>query len=161
MTFDRPVLIGMNNPLSSDPRHALFPAPEGCTGHRIFMMLQSQNPGLSRADYLRVFDRRNLLQARAWDARAARGAAPALWAGLAGRRAVVLGSATRAALGLPRVPEVRWGEDGGVWWCLLPHPSGRCLWYNDPAQRAVAALLLDELYHAHETPRGFWEERDA
>lgn len=137
----------MNNPLSLDPEHALFPAPAGCTGHRIFRMLEEHNPGLLRAEYLRVFDRRNMLTAVKWNKGAARVAAPGVWSRLVGRQVVILGSEPRLALGLPRAGEVYWREDDGVRWCSLPHPSGRCLWYNDRVNRLCAGLLLDELYH--------------
>jgi len=30
----KPILLGMNNPLSDDQAHALYPVPDGCTGAR-------------------------------------------------------------------------------------------------------------------------------
>ncbi len=145
--LSRPVLIGMNNPLSAEPRHALFPHPPGCTGHRIYCMLRDHNPGLLRGHYLQAFDRMNVLDSVHWDRMAALAAGRELWVRLQGRTAVVLGAEARMALCLPEVAAIEWRKDRGVRWCLLPHPSGRNLWYNDPMMRACAGLLLDELYH--------------
>lgn len=148
----RAVLLGMNNPLSSDPRHALFPHPPGCTGHRIFTMLSERVPGLTRGQYLHGFDRRNLVVSKRWS----RSAAEAVVAGYErdwqGRTVLVLGDEPRRALGLPRVL-IRAVEHRGVNYRMIPHPSGRCLWYNDPQCRALAALLLEELYDMREETR--------
>lgn len=143
----RPVILGMNNPLSLKPEHALFPYPPGCTGHRILEMLRTRVPDVSRSQYLGAFDRRNLLTAREWCAGDAKLAAVAFLQTMrdTGRVVLVLGEGPRHALGIPKLlvhPQEYWG----VTWRQLPHPSGRCRWYNDPACRGVAALLLEELY---------------
>jgi hypothetical protein len=57
----RPVLVGMNNPVSSDPAHALFPHPPGCTGYRLWEMLKTRIPHVTRREYLDAFDRRNVV----------------------------------------------------------------------------------------------------
>jgi hypothetical protein len=136
----------MNNPLSSDPRHALYPHPVGCTGWRIWQMLRSRT-GATRDQYLETFDRRNLLCARSWSASEARAAAQQALTELRGCVVVVLGEQTREALGHPRRPHVLpHRDDGGTEWRYLPHPSGRCRWYNDPVSRTMVSLLLEELY---------------
>lgn len=140
----KPVLLGMNNPLSSRPEHALYPEPPRCTGWNLWKMLHDKT-GATQEQYLEAFDRRNLLNARRWDARQARAAANSLVDLLQGRVVVVLGAEVVHALGLPRLllhPQV----SRGVTWRQLPHPSGRCHWYNDPKNREVASLLLEELY---------------
>lgn len=63
------MLVGMQNPWSTDPRHALFPAPPGCTGERLWRALEDVG-GHTRGDYLRAFERRNLVTGP-WDAEAA------------------------------------------------------------------------------------------
>jgi hypothetical protein len=142
--MQRPVLLGMQNPLSVRPEHALFPHPVNCTGWRIWQMLKSRLPDVRRSDYLRTFDRRNILRGP-WDPLAARRAAPGLQSLLFGRTVVLLGDAPRQALDIPRLllhPQ----HIGGVTWRQIPHPSGRCRFYNDPVQRELVAMLLESLY---------------
>jgi hypothetical protein len=139
----------MNNPVSSRPEHALFPYPPGCTGWRVLRLLQTRLPSVTRGQYLAAFDRRNLLDAKVWMADDAREAArhfldldvPLL----AGRTVLVFGAQPRRLLGLPPLL-VHPQELRGVTWRQLPHPSGRCRWYNDRRHAAAAALLLEELY---------------
>ena len=145
----RPVLLAMNNPLSPDPRHALYPYPPGCTGYRILKLLQRRRPDVTRSQYLRAFERHNILSSRTWSRPAAREAAEKMRALLAtcyqGRTVLVLGSEPRDLLGLPPLlvyPQ----EIGGITWRQLPHPSGRCRWYNDEMNAELAALLLEHLY---------------
>ena len=149
-TDNRPVLIGMNNPLHSEPRYALFPYPEGCTGHRIFSMLETRVPGLTRKQYLDAFDRRNVVNGKTWDKKLAREGAAKLeqefWG--SGRTIVLLGNETVAAFAHPRLllhPQVI----GGATWRQVPHPSGRNLWYNDATNRELVARLLEDLYRCH------------
>lgn len=146
----RPVLIGMNNPLHSEPKYALFPYPEGCTGHRIFQMLETRIPNLTRKQYLDAFDRRNVVNGKMWDSKEAeRGAAKLeqeFWG--SGRTIVLLGNDTAKAFRHPRLllhPQVI----GGATWRQVPHPSGRNLWYNDATNRELVARLLEDLYRCH------------
>lgn len=142
----------MNNPISSDPEHALYPYPEGCTGHRIWKLL-SQRTGATQEQYLEAFDRRNLVGGRAWSLSAAREALPGLREYARGRVVVVLGSEVRELLKLPRLLVHPLEVDGTVW-RQLPHPSGRNHWYRVPGNREVAELLLEELYRGSDaTPR--------
>lgn len=141
----RVVLLGMNNPLRAGPKYALFPAPAGCTGHRIYQLLRSKLPHLLRQDYLNGFERVNLVDSKLWSRRAAQQAAPGMVQRMAGRTVVTFGEEVRLALGLPKLllhPQ----QVHGVTWRQLPHPSGRNLWYNDEKNRDLAATLLAELY---------------
>lgn len=147
MTNTRPVLLGMNNPLSSDQRHALFPHPPGCTGHRIYELLRTRVPGVTRRQYLDAFDRRNLVAGVAWRMDLARENGARLRQELAGRHILVFGEEPRRALDLPKSLVHPLVELDGTTWRQLPHPSGRNLWYNDEKNRALAAALLAELYH--------------
>lgn len=141
----RPVIIGMNNPLSDDPRAALWPDPPGCTGWRLWQMLHERT-GASQRDYLRAFERRNLLVGKHWDPVAARAASEGLWEALEGRTVLLLGQDVRRVLWLPREPELLWRSEAGVTWCSVPHPSGLNRWYNDQAHAAAVGLRLEELY---------------
>lgn len=140
------IIIGMNNPLN--PRIALYPSPVNCTGWRLWRMLHERT-GADEQTYCDGFERHNLLAKRDWDRPLARARAEEFLPYLVGRRVVLLGSEVRAAFRLPPVL-VTPVLDRGVTWRQLPHPSGRCRWYNDPKNRAVAGLLLEEELRAGE-----------
>ena len=151
----RPMLVAMNNPLSDAAWYALYPAPVGCAGHRLWRMLAetAEHHGdepITRQHYIEAFDRRNVLSAREWSAAEARRAAGALRTELRGRVVGVLGVATLKALRLPRHPWGKWvnivSED--LRYVLLPHPSGRCHEYNDPEMRRMAGETLLLMYRA-------------
>lgn len=144
----------MNNPHNSAPRFALFPWPPGCAGYRLLRLYEDLvGPGGTatysrRRRYLEGLDRRNLLPTQQWQAKAARAAGGSLREALAGsgRTVVVLGQATWAALALPpSAPLVLPVLVDDTAWRRLPHPSGRNLWYNEPANRLVVGLLLEEM----------------
>lgn len=146
----RPVLVGMNNPLSDNPHYALAPFPAGCTGWRVWRMLVDVRPASLRQEYMARFDRRNVLNARQWSDAQAREAGAALRAKLGAlpTTVVVFGARTWAAMGLPpEAPYVLPVQVPGLRpaWRRLPHPSGRTRYYNDPANRLVLGLLLEEL----------------
>lgn len=143
MPDGRLVIVGMNNPLSDRPESALLPYPVNCAGWRLWKMVNDVS-GVSRAEYCRLTERVNLVNARAWDPARARETAAGLWSRLEGRRAVILGAATRTSLWLPQVGPASWTVSGGVAWCAVPHPSGLCREYNDPLMRVVVGLMLEE-----------------
>jgi hypothetical protein len=148
---DRPVLIGMNNPLSADPRAALLPHPARSSGWRLWKCAHNVS-GMTRAMYLRAFDRRNLLNSQLWDEGMARRWAPELWAAVQGRTVVVLGAKTRDCLDLPDTPLCRPQKmAGGGSWRWVPHPSGRSHWYNLQFNRTLVGVLLSELADVPET----------
>lgn len=140
----RPVIIGMNNPHSSDPRFALAPHPARVAGWNLWRMLQDV-AGTSRAEYMRTFDRRNLLSERAWDPVAARRQSENLWESLEDHTVLVLGQSVRRVLWLQDAPPLLWRTDRGVRWCLVPHPSGLNRWYNDPLHRLAVGYRLEAL----------------
>jgi hypothetical protein len=119
----RPLLLGLDNPHSADPRHALFPHPPGSAGHRLFKL-----SGMKwRKDYLDAFDRANVCDGP----RVRRG-----------RHVVVMGRAAWRRMGLPAAEWFATVGFRGSEWTLLPHPSGRCRIYNDPRARARARRIL-------------------
>lgn len=143
-------LVGEHNPLSADPRHALYPRPPGCAGARLAKVL-----GLSEEAYLSAFERRNLLphDAPRWSAALARDAAKALLGETStGDRLVLLGARVAAAFGLlfreslfrPAVRPVGLaGAPRAV--LVLPHPSGRSREWNAPDAAPKAREGLREL----------------
>ena len=147
MSDRRTILLGMNNPLSQDPEYALYPAPVGCTGWRIWQLLRRRVPDVTQFQYVRAFDRRNLVTGE-WTPRAARAAAIDFTLAARGRNVVVLGAAAAGALGLPMLL-IHPQEIGGVTWRQLPHPSGRNRWYNEEANCDLAAMLLESLYREY------------
>jgi hypothetical protein len=149
----RPVLLGMNNPLSDDPSYALFPAPQSATGYRIFEMLQSTGAIQFRQEYIRGFDRRNVLDSVVWDAKQARQSGPRLWATLGGRTVCLLGREVVASVGLSAVEPLAWQQPDPyrtgqqpARWCYIPHPSGLNRWYNVEVHRVAVGLRLEQLY---------------
>jgi hypothetical protein len=143
------IIIGMNNPLSTDPRYALFPAPEGCAGHRLWQMLQLAAPDLVRMDYINGFERMNLVTGP-WSGRAGRdSAAELLRSGrLHSRRVILLGTEVWRAFSLPiTVPACGTHVAGTTEFTRVPHPSGRNLWYNDINNRRRVGRLLEAHRH--------------
>ena len=149
----KPLLLGMNNPLSDDPGFDLFPYPENSTGWRLWKMLPDGTP---RQVYMGSFDRVNLLRSRTWSKSDADVAAQALIPSLQGRLVAVLGSDVRAALGLVRTEPLSRQEvtilvgahEVTFEWIAVPHPSGRNYWYTQPANKAAVRTLLADLLEA-------------
>ena len=139
------ILCGMNNPLHSDPRYALFPYPPGCAGWRILELLRIRLPDLTRSQYSRGFERINLVDDMVWDRWKARDKAAQLPSLYRGRTIVLFGDGVRRAVGLPK-ELIHPIERDGVVWRQLPHPSGRCRWYNDPEARDLASSLLYDMF---------------
>lgn len=136
----RPWLVGELNPYGADPDMALYPLPEYASGGRLARIL-----GLSRTEYLRSFERRNLCVGK-WSMKAARIAAAQIEREADCAPLVLLGAKVCDAFGfefkpfvacvtgdeVPRSPVVR-----------LPHPSGLSRLWNEPgaAGRARDAVL--------------------
>lgn len=139
------VLLGMNNPVSSDPKFALWPAPVGCAGWRLWKMLEN-GFGVTVRQYLSWFERRNLVSEREWSSAVARAAARELRPELAGRRVAVFGRQVWDALRLPRVTPLDGLTHGQTTLLYVPHPSGLSRWYNEPANRESAARAIMWLY---------------
>ncbi len=127
-------LVGESNPYGFDPYYALYPAPDGCSGHRLCCLIL----GMQRRAYIDLFYRVNLCVGK-WSAKAARERAEALLT--CPGRWVLLGAKVSAAFKVPFVPfEI--SEGGTI--LVLPHPSGLCRLWNEPGaiDRARAAMQL-------------------
>ena len=146
MSAVKTLLIGLDNPHSRNPKHALLPMPDGATGHKIVLLIREQVPGYSAGRYLRDFARLNLYVGE--HARSGRGSAAtdrllasmALHVLSAGGylHAVLLGKRVQAAFS-------DFAEVAAVQFHCLPHPSARNRWYNDEKNRSYAARLLESL----------------
>lgn len=156
------LLVGLDNPQSSDPRYALYPAPSGCTGHNIMRMMQLAKPDMTLRQYVNI-PKINLLPI----ATVPRGRKQ--WLQQAGQNlveqlrnssythVVLLGNDVRNSV-LPYVlhgakfpGELKWIHDTtavdgepnfSIAW--VPHPSGRNHWYNARGRKKRVGKFLVE-----------------
>ena len=49
----KPTLVGESNPYGGNDDYALYPAPNGCSGHRLCLLILGMDP----EDYLEAFER--------------------------------------------------------------------------------------------------------
>ena len=138
----RVALSGMNNPHGPHPRMALWPDPPGCAGHRLWQLTAART-GASAMDYARAFHRYNLVQRGDFSRNAARDRWHLIEPELLSEfdTLVLLGVEVSQAIGLD-IPLLTITPS----MILLPHPSGRNRWYNDPVNRTVVEILMEELY---------------
>lgn len=134
-------LIGENNPYGDDPRFAMYPQPTHSAGGRMCRLVL----GMCDRDYLREFERRNLLQAPKWSAPLARAAAAQLVRDdiLSGDRVVLLGRRVHDAF----FPEWEWTPFSVCEqrYVVLPHPSGLSRAWNEPGAYARARKVVAEV----------------
>ena len=124
------VLIG---PYGTDPRFALYDEPVNSAGGR----LRRRILGMHRRDYLRI-PRYNLCVG-AWSLKAARARASEIRDLHDGAFRVLLGRKVQQAFGFTATAR----QFSIVGSCvLLPHPSGRCLVWNDPQSIARTRVIL-------------------
>lgn len=125
------ILVGETNPYGAEPYYALYPAPDGCAGHRLCCRIL----GMHRHVYLQTFDRANLCEGN-WSLRDARKKAVELLRG--GGKFILLGSKVCAGFGVPFVPFVVQDEV----LLKLPHPSGLCrLWHEAGSMQRARDLV--------------------
>ena len=131
----RPTLLGMSSPTG----RALLPIAAGRSSAADRLLRMS---GLSRAEFLAAFRRKNVLDGGEWDrVEAARAATRMKLRG----DVVVLGKSAWRALGLPRSPFFSEIATSAATFHLVPHPSGRCRAYNVSATRRATGRLLRRL----------------
>lgn len=131
----KPLLVGESNPYGGDPYYALYPAPDGCAGHRLCCLIL----GMRRKDYLEHFDRTNLCEGP-WSMREARRRAEETSVPV-GRVKILLGSKVAKAHGLPFLP---FTYSPLAAYVVLPHPSGLCRLWNEPGAFERARKLVAE-----------------
>lgn len=151
-----PVLIGMYNPHSANPRSALLPFPKGSAGYRLRDILNAHRP-ITRCKFMAEFDRRNVLDDVVWDRAAALASGDRLRRELIGRRVLVLvlvlGVEAVRALRLPVAnPQFTWfhSREFDFHWAWAPHPSGLSRAYNDPENRLRLAAILCTMLNLRE-----------
>lgn len=132
----RPLLVGESNPYGGDPRYALYPAPDGCSGHRLCCSIL----GMRRADYLMAFERANLCVGK-WSLRTARVRAGELRTWPA--PLILLGAKVARAFEFNPFEPFTVADSGKT--LVLPHPSGLCRLWDHPGAIHRARLLVSEV----------------
>jgi hypothetical protein len=131
----KPLLVGIANPYAERPSfaEALYPAPEGSTGYRLWQMIHDVS-GMSQSDYLERFARTNLDE-------------PALRQMAADADVILpLGETVWAHFGLSRKSRpFDWVIQGDKRFAYVPHPSKRNLWYNSAENRRLVGEFLVSL----------------
>lgn len=132
--MSRVLLIGEVNPLSLDPKYALYPWPEGCSGHR----LATNIFGMREEAYLEIFDRSNLCIGQ-WCDLTAQITAGAIRA----ERVILLGAKVGRAFGVKAYMPMRILALGtGMRALVLPHPSRLSRAWYDPEAIITARELV-------------------
>ncbi len=151
----RLVIIGMNNPASDRPEHALWTQPSGCTGNLLWRMA-TRHTGISESEWLSITDRRNLCIGP-WDRGDACRRAGEWFEELRGRTVIWLGVDVMCAFRGPTTtlpywrppfhiglqPALMWNETED--WFEVPHPSGLNRWYNNDGNRAAVEIRLADI----------------
>lgn len=149
----KPTLVGMNNPPGRELDPPLVPWPDGCSGHRLWKMMNAMC-GASIEEYMEFFDRVNLCRHCVWTLPEARTRAMkiTLKRDLKGSQWIILGNQAWSAFRFPGprpdpCGHLRWS---GRKWHFLPHPSGLNTWYNKLENRTMvgrflAGILRDEI----------------
>lgn len=145
----KPLIVGLNNPLSFYEDEALVTYPPGCTGERILRFMQAEDPAYTEADYYADFDRTNLwrgtrLPSGPGTAAAYRACGEAVLEKCRGREDVVLlGTRVWSAVTNRTPPDwFRAVSLADIRFWFLPHPSARNLIYNQPSARERAGWAL-------------------
>lgn len=149
------LIIGMNNPLSMDPKYALYPHPPGCAGWNLWKKMEDAVPEFDQVDYKTTFDRVNLVRGEWNDGLAVSKAAQMLKEdALHDRHVLLLGERVQRSFRvagcdvrefgqfkffLPPIPKAK------RMWAHVPHPSGRSRVWNDPAVRDEARIFFKQL----------------
>lgn len=117
------------------------PPLEGRVGRRI-----AEYAGVTLDEYLELTDRHNLFAKPIpfWSAPHAEQNAIDVWPMLVGRRTLLLGKNVTRAFGLhPADLLLSWRSPiPELEVAMLPHPSGRNLWWNEAANRVAARSFL-------------------
>ena len=128
----RPVLLGEVNPYSNDPREAFAPWPKKSAGYRLWEMTE-----LPKRDYLIAFDRRNVSDVGSLRFKPH-------------QMVVVFGDEARRCVETSQGIKLKKAHfvtqtHNDVPYTLLPHPSGKCRFYNDKDKRAAVGAFLRSL----------------
>ena len=147
----KPLIVGMNNPYSEDPRYALYPHPERSAGFRLYLMLKEaghrEAVSISKLNYAERFDRVNVVAGEPYSKSAAKRERPKVLELMRDRLTIICGAGTARDL------ELFYGGFtleknvvGPYSYYVIPHPSGRTRDYNSSEMRARVGELLLSLY---------------
>lgn len=134
-----PIIVGEQNPYGDEAKYALYPLPAHATGGRLCRLIL----GMSTLQYMRSFERLNLLGPGKWKPAEAEASASRIVAARPGGLFILLGARVTDAFGLSAkrgmgVPEFGTAETAGRRFLRLPHPSARNRAWNDPESFARA-----------------------
>lgn len=129
-------LVGEVNPYGGDDHYAMYPAPDGCSGHRLCCLVL----GMYRNEYLDCFLRTNLC-VRSWSMPQAVERARQLRKN-AGR--LVLCGAKVARAFMVRYDPFTCHEDDRI--LVFPHPSGLCRTWSVPGTIDLARATMCKFY---------------
>ncbi len=129
---DRVTIVGENNPYPGGVDFALYPAPDGCSGHRLCCLVL----GMRRMDYLSAFARTNLVQGE-WYMPLAREKAATMQG-----RLILLGRKVAEAFGYKAMAPFQLATEQRL---LLPHPSGLCRQWAAPGAIQTARIMVAQL----------------
>lgn len=141
----KPLIVGQAPSRLSDPREPL----SGRSGRRLAALC-----GMDLDGFLAAFERVNLIGSHpgkaagkgdAFPMARARRAAVVVSARFHGREVVLLGGNVAAAFSVARMTLLHWHRAPGFEFALCPHPSGVCLWWNDPANEKAARAFWRRL----------------
>lgn len=139
------LLLGEDNPQSSDPEHSLYPSPPGCAGDRLRRLIA----GLDHANYMGLW-RTNLCSPTLDSKSAIHRGWELLGADVPWTKIVCLGVKVAKVMGwasrLVLFESSRIELNERVFELLyLPHPSGRCFVWNDPESVPLAVNALTNM----------------
>lgn len=148
MSERRPVLLGLDDPISAAPNFPLFPTP-GSPGHKLLLTVQGVDPEFTETDYLRYFERITLCPT--YPATKDPVERRNLWTQMTslyrGRIVVCMGKPVWALSGMDE------GSPYGVLYpypplmllAWLPHPSAKNRFYNSETNRNAVGNFLRSL----------------
>ena len=149
MTMGKMFLMGQAPPHYGGSLYALYPYPKGCAGYNLCSRM-----GLGRREYLRLFDRENVLDdfpgadagGDKFPLSVAKKAVLSKMPRLHGRKVLIVGIGTSKAFNLKDPEFLTWGDielgpfkfEGAI----VPHTSGRNRWWNEPENAAKGEAFL-------------------
>lgn len=145
------MLVGELNPYGGGPEFALYPAPDGCSGHRLCCLVL----GMRRTDYLRVFHRINLCDGK-WSLPAARRKAAIFRTHPAPM--ILLGAKVARAFEFDPFEPFTVADGGNT--LVLPHPSGLCRLWNESGAFERAQMLVRQVPPDIGYLLGIYDRRD-
>lgn len=144
----KPVIVGLNNPYSDNPDHALRPHPINSSGYRLARMFldaaEKRGLDMNFLNYERGFRRFNFFEKTLDMSEGER--AGQLLKEFQGRDVVCCGNQVVKLLGLSKHSWTLWSKSQGLRYCVIPHPSGLTRNYNEPWFRSQVGELLLNLY---------------